>query len=132
MPDLFKEVIPAIMNTKKQVFQNDEEADEYYIKNGYMVNKTLSMYLDCIFPANMINYFWSLDGKMKHDFFLSVIRGYRRSFNYAKAKKTESDLKSVSEYYECSYAKAKEYLSVLDDEQIAIIRKKLEKGGNLK
>lgn len=129
MPDLFKEVIPSILHTKKQVFETAEEADSFYLKNSYIINKTLSMYADTVFYANLINFFWQLDGKLKHDFFMSVVRGYRRKFNYAKSEKLSNSLKAVKEYYGVSDSKAKEYLSLLNDEQIHEITKRLEKGG---
>lgn len=131
MPDLFKELLPALMQTKANVFESDEEADAFYLKNSYMVNKALSMHLDCVIQANMMNRFWSLDGKLKHDFFMNVLRGYKRKFNYAKGEKME-DLNIVKEFYNVNNTKAKEYLSLLSNDQLETIRKKLSKGGVVK
>ena len=131
MPDLFKEVIPSILQTKKNVFENDEEMDRYYERNSFIILKTLSMYMDCVLQSNVINYNYHIDGKLKNDFLLNSIRGYKRKFSYQKKTKLD-DLEFISEYYGISNEKAKEYVSLLTRENIDEIKKRLEKGGKEK
>ena len=47
MPDLFKEIIPSILQTKENVF--GEDYSDYV---PYVVNKALSYHVDCVLYAN--------------------------------------------------------------------------------
>lgn len=128
MPDLFKEVMPAIMHHKKEVFENDEEKQKFFDEKSFIINRVLSMYMDCVFQANLMNMNNSIDGKLKYDFYLNTLRGYKRPFNYAKSEKF-SDLDVIKEYYGISNAKAKEYHSLLTPENIQTLKLRLYKGG---
>lgn len=130
MPELFKDVMPSLMIHKKDVFIDDEEKDEFFNKNSYIINRVLSMYIDCVMPANEMNMRYYVDGKLKHDFFINTIKGYKRSFNYAKSIK-HSDLDIIKEYYGVGNRIAKEYHSLLTPEQLETIRTKLDKGGTI-
>lgn len=119
------------MQTKADVFESAEETDSYYLKNSYMINKTLSMYSDCILQANYMNYYWSLDGKLKHDFYQNLIRPYKRKFSYFKGDKYNK-LDIVKEHYKVNNTKAKEYLELLTDDDLRDLEKAYYKGGNSK
>jgi len=130
MPDLFKEALPSIMHTKTQIFIDDLEKNEFYNKNSYIINKALSMHVDCVIPANLMNMFHGLDGKLKHDFFMNSLRGFKRPFAYAKAQKQNLDgLNIIKEYYGVSDHKAKEMRLLLNENQLNELRKRLDKGG---
>jgi len=128
MPDLFKEVMPSLMHYKNEVFENDAEKEQYFNDKSFMINRILSMYNDCVLYANIMNYYYGLDGKLKNDYYINTLRGYRRSYNYIKALKFE-DLDIIKEYYGVNSTKAKEYHSLLTATQLDEIRKRLEKGG---
>jgi len=87
--------------------------------------------MDCVLQSNVINYNYHIDGKLKNDFLLNSIRGYKRKFSYQKKEKLD-DLEFISEYYGISNEKAKEYVSLLTRENIDEIKKRLEKGGKEK
>lgn len=127
-PDLFKEVIPAILDTKKDPFTTNEEKRKYMRDNGFIVLRTLSMYPDCVLQANEMNMFHFIDDNLKFDFLLNTIRGYRRKFNYAKATKYD-ELNLIKEYYNVSTSVAKQYSKILTPDQLAEIKRKMEKGG---
>ena len=126
--DLFKEALPAIMHTKAEIFVDDIDKNEFYDKNSFIINKALSMHMDCVIPANMMNIFHMLDGKLKHDFYMNTLRAYKRPFSYAKNVKY-GDLQVVKEYYGVSNTKAKEMRLLLTDSQVNELKKRLEKGG---
>jgi hypothetical protein len=69
-----------------------------------------------------------LDSKLQFDFFLNIIRPKKR---YGKWLKRENNgvLELIKEYYKCSYAKAREYSTLLDDSQLDIIKQKVDIGG---
>jgi hypothetical protein len=123
MTDLFKDIIPSILQTKKNVL---EEEKDY---NAFVINKALSFHYDCVLQANEMNRYPGLDKKMQYDYLLHSIRGYKRRFEpWQKLSKNEN-LELVKEYFNYSNEKAKDILSLLNDNQINEIRGTLNKGG---
>jgi len=125
MTDLFKEIIPSIMVTKKRSITQNNKKDYVPI----VVNKALSFHQDCVFHANQMNMFPGLDNKMQYDYLFGTIRGYRRGYKPWMKATTSDDIDVIKEFYKYSNEKAKEALSILSDEQVSIIKKKLDKGG---
>lgn len=123
MTDLFKDIIPSILQTKKNVLENEKDY------NAFVVNKALSFHRDCVLYANQMNKVPNLDAKLQYHFLLNSIRGYNRKYQKWLKKETLDDLEAVKEYFGYSNEKAKEALSVLSNDQIIEIRKKLDKGG---
>lgn len=123
MTDLFKDIIPSILQTKKNVLENEKDY------NGFVVNKALSFHRDCVLYANQMNKVPNLDTKLQYHYLLNSIRGYNRKYQKWLKKETLDDLEAVKEYFGYSNEKAKEALSVLSNDQIIEIRKRLNKGG---
>lgn len=123
MTDLFKDIIPSILQTKKNVLENEKDY------NGFVVNKALSFHRDCVLYANQMNKVPNLDAKVQYHYLLNSIRGYKRPYQKWLKKETLDDLEAVKEYFSYSNEKAKEALSVLSNDQIIEIRKRLNKGG---
>lgn len=121
--DLFKEIIPSILQTKKYVL---EDAKDY---KPFLVNRALSYHLDCITYANQMNLCSNLDGDLQYQYFLNTIRPMKRKFQPWQKASVVNDLEYVKEYFGYSNEKAKEALRILTDEQITLIKEKLEKGG---
>lgn len=123
MADLFKEIIPSILQTKKDVL--DEEKDY----KAFLVNRSLSYHMDCIMYANQMNMRPSLPGKLQYQYLLNTVRPMKRRFEKWQKASVVKDLDCVKEYFGYSNEKAKEALRILTDEQITLIKEKLEKGG---
>ena len=51
MADLFKDIIPSILQNKKNVLENEKDY------NAYIINKALSFHYDCVMQANEMNRF---------------------------------------------------------------------------
>ena len=128
MADLFKEVIPSILQTKKDVLKDEFDVKEYK-KQAYMVNRSLSYHMDCVLYANEMNINSSLDPDMQYQYLLNTIRSMKRKFQPWQKSETEKDLECVKQYFGYSNEKAKEALRILDDEQLAEIKIKTAKGG---
>lgn len=128
MTDLFKDVIPSILQTKNEVITEENEKD--YLP--FMVNRSLSFHYDCIFYANQMNMLPNTDKLMQYHFYLNSIRSYKRPFRKWLKKESSGDIESVKEYYKYSNEKAIEVLKILTDDDLKIIRKKLDKGGTKK
>lgn len=125
MSDLFKDTIPSILQTKKSVITEENEGD--YVP--FVVNKALSFHRDCVLYANEMNKLPNTDKLLQYHYLLNSIRGYKRPFQKWHKKETIENLDAVKEYYNYSNEKAKDALSVLTDDQLNEIKKKLFKGG---
>lgn len=126
MPDLFKEIVPSILQTKKSVFRDQLDYKDY---KAFMVNRALSYHMDCILYANEMNKNSSLDVDMQYSYLLNTIRPMKRKFQSWQRTSVDKDIECVKEYFGYSNEKAKEALRILTDEQIAEIRIKTDKGG---
>lgn len=125
MADLFKEVIPSILQTKQYALLTEQDEKEY---SSFMVNRALSYHRDTVLWANEMNKHPNLDNKLKYDFLINIIRAYKRQYSKWYKKASNSDLSAVKEYYGYSDAKATEALKILSDDQITEIKKQLYKG----
>lgn len=125
MTDLFKDVIPSILQTKKHVVTSENESD--YVP--FVVNKALSFHYDCVMWANEMNLRPNTDGLLQYHYLINKVRGYRRPFQKWQKRETLENLELVKEYFNYSNEKAKEALNILSDDQIIEIRKRLNKGG---
>lgn len=126
MPDLFKEIIPAILQTKKNVF---EEMDNYKDYVPFVVNRALSAHIDCVLYVNEMNMYPSLDADIQNSFYLNSVRPMKRKFQPWLKNELPSDLECVKLYFGYSNKKAKEALSILSKNQLDDIKKKTDKGG---
>jgi hypothetical protein len=126
MADLFKEVIPSILQTKKSVLHDDVDVKKY---DAFIVNRALSYHMDCVLHANEINKNPSLDNDMQYQYYLNNIRPMKRKFQPWQKSEVIKDIDSIKRYFGYSNEKAKEALRILTDEQIAEIKIKTDKGG---
>ena len=126
MPNLFKEIIPSILQTKKCVINDDIDAKDY---TPFVVNRALSYHVDCILYANEMNINNMLDKDMQYQYLLNTIRSMKRKFQPWQKVEAGNNMECVKEYFGYSNQKAKEALRILSDEQIAEIKAKTNKGG---
>lgn len=125
MADLFKEILPSILQTKKHCLHTEQDEKSY---PHFVVGRALSQFADTVFFANAMNYYPGLDNKLKYDFLLNTVKPYRRPFS-KWAKKVETvDLAVIKEYYGYSDAKALDALRILTPDQINSLKAELEKG----
>jgi hypothetical protein len=128
MPDLFKEVIPSILQTKKNVLKDDLDIAEYK-KQAFMVNRALAYHMDCVLYANEMNMHPELDPDMQYQYLLNTIRQMKRKYQPWQKTSVDKDIECVKTYFGYSNEKAKDALRILNDEQIAEIKAKTNKGG---
>ena len=125
MADLFKEIIPSILQTKEYALLTEQDEKSY---SSFMVNRALSYHRDTVLWANEMNKCPNLDNKLKYDFLLNIIRAQKRPFSKWHKKAQIRDLDVIKEYYGYSDAKAEEAMKILSDDQITAIKKQLYKG----
>ena len=126
MPDMFKEIIPSILQTKKCVINDEVDCKDY---KSFIINRSLSYHSDCVLFVNEINKFPELDVDMQYQYLLNTIRPMKRKFQPWQKSDKEKNIDVVKEFFGYSNAKAKEALRILTDEQIAEIKIRIDKGG---
>lgn len=119
----------SINDNKKDLIEtsdNPELAEKIYAP--FIINKSLSYFIDTVQLANEMNLRHHLDNKYQYDFLRCTVRKRKR---FSKWHKTEEDenLQSLIEYYKCSMSKAKMYIKILSHEQLKTIKETLKKGG---
>ena len=127
MYDLFKDYLPAINHTKKNLMNSDDPMWEKKYP-AFMVNKVLSGFSDTIMLCNEMNRNHFLDRDMQFQFLLNSIRSKKRFTPYVRRSKIK-DIECVKEYYGYSNEKAKSALDILTKEQLKLIKERLYKGG---
>ncbi len=123
MADLFKDIIPSILQTKQDILENEKEYAPF------IVNRALSYHIDCLMYANQMNLNSKLDSKLQYHYLLNTIRPMKRKFQAWQKQDKLKNLECVKEYFSYSDEKAKAALKILNDKDISFIKEKLEKGG---
>lgn len=119
----------SINQNKKNMMrgsENDDLAEKGY--TPFMINRGLSYFQDTIALANEMNINHDLDKKMQYEFLINIVRPRKRFSKWFK-KQDDCDLEVVKEYYQYNDERAIQALSILSDDQIKIIKSRLEKGG---
>ena len=126
MPDLFKEIIPSILTTKKSVIHDDIDAKDYV---PFVVNRALSYHMDCVLYVNEMNLYPEIEKDLQYQYLLNTIRPMKRKFQPWQKTSSDKDIECVKKYFGYSNERAKEALRILNDDQLAEIRKRTDKGG---
>lgn len=126
MPDLFKEILPSILTTKKSVIHDDIDAKDYV---PFVVNRALSYHIDCVLYANEMNLHPEIEKDLQYQYLLNTIRPMKRKFQPWQKSEVDKNIDCVKTYFGYSNQKAKEALRILNDEQIAEIKRRTDKGG---
>ena len=122
-----KDYLNAINHTKEKLLDSDDEQWEKKYP-PFIVNKCIAPFPDTIMLVNEINQRHHLDKKLQFDFLLNSLRKQNRFATWMKASKSKN-LEYVKEYFGYNNEKARSALNILNDEQIAYIKEKLNKGG---
>ena len=120
--------INSVTNTKKDLIAESDDpvlTEKQY--NSYMVNKGLSYFIDTVLYANEMNRNHQLDSKLQFDYLLNTIRPKKRFAKWVK-KVSEDDLEAVKDYFKYNDEKARQALSILSDDQLTMIKEKLQGG----
>jgi len=124
-PNFFWDFLSDI-SQKKQNIYNDETKKSY---SSYMINRYLSMLQGTVLYAQEMNMRPSLAPELHYQYLLDAIRPMYRRFEYKKADKDHEDVIMLSNYYQCSITKARDYFKLHTLEELLEIGKKLNQGG---
>lgn len=114
---------------KKDLIRSSDDP-EAMIKeyNPWIINKAFSYYPDTILYANEINMHGGCDNLLQHDFYMNSLSKRKRFSKWTKTVK-QDDIELLCNFYMINRIVAKEYLSVLTEEQLQTIRTRASKGG---
>ena len=112
----------SISHTKQRI----EDSDFPYVP--WRTNSYFSNFIDTIFHANAMNMYSDLPVGMQYDYLLNAVRPKKRFFRRDKAVNS-SDFNLIQDVYKYNVSKTRDALSVLSKQQIATLKKKIEKGG---
>ena len=124
----FKFFLKSINTTKENVLLDDSNGKIEEAYNPFIINKTLSYFPDTIMQSNTMNQFFDIDKKLQYEFLLNSIRKKKRFSRWIKSN-IEENVDTVKQYYRVGNEKAVEILSLLNDEQLSIIKSELSEGG---
>ena len=117
--------VNAINYSKKDVMVDDITEREY---NSFVTNRSLSYFSDTVLLANEMNRYHHIDNRLQFDFLINIVRKKKRFSKWIKPE-TVSDVEVVKEYYGYSNEKARQVLTLLTNQQLDILKKKVYKGG---
>lgn len=116
----------SINQTKENLIDGDPSLEKEYAP--YIINRCLSGHIDSLLFANEMNMHHSLPKKMQYDFLINTLRKRKRYSPWIRKEKLD-DLECVKTYYGYSTQKAQQALKILTNQQITLIKRKLEIGG---
>lgn len=108
----------------------DAEAIKSY--DPRTVVRWLCQYDDCILLASELNKLGITDKRMHYDYLRNSIRKRKRYVKWVKKDPVDKRLEPIMEYYNIGPSQAKEYLTILTDDQIKELARRNEAGGNTK
>ena len=116
------ELIKSISSSKKDILENEKDY------NAFMVNRGLSYFPDTVIYANEMNRFHHLDSRLQYQFLINIVRKRNRFSKWNKSTESD-DIKIIKEYYGYSNEKARDVLPLLSNDNLNIIRNRIQHGG---
>ena len=117
--------VTAITTNKKNLIEDDITEKAYL---PFMTNRSLSYFYDTVQVANEMNRYHHLDKKLQFDFLLNIVRKRKRFSKWIKPS-ADQDLDAVKEYYGYSNEKAKVAMTLLSQDDLDVIKKRISRCG---
>lgn len=122
------DIIDAINTHNTGLVNADTEAQ--CKKEGFFVNRALSMGADTVIVANEMNARPHLSYQLQFDFLINTLRPKKRYNKWIKKAEEDVDvLDVIQEYYGYNIVKARQVLPILTADQLRQIKERLNKGG---
>lgn len=121
--------INAITHSKDATIIKQPQAEKDY--KSFIINRGLAYFHDTVLQANEMNRRPSIPKDWQFSYLLNSITKKKRFSKWAEKTQKDEYLEMVMQYYDYSKQKAMVALSILTDEQLAMIKQKFEKGGRL-
>ena len=121
----------AVSESKKDIIRGadvPEMAEKEYDSYAYVINRGFSYFEDTILHANEMNQRPEMFGLGQFDYYNVMLRKRKRFSKWHKAEQND-DLDAIQEVYQCNRTVAKQYLKVLNKNQMEEVHAKLFVGG---
>lgn len=118
--------LDALSYSKNRSVLDEPQFQKEYVP--FIINRALSYHQDSVLAANAMNERPWLDTALQFQFLLNILVRRKRFSKWIKAT-VPNDVRLVAEYYGCSSRHAKDLVALHTDEQMKIIRSRLDKGG---
>lgn len=119
--------VNSITLSKRNIMVTPEDEKGYA---AFLINRGLSQFQDTIFYANEMNRYHKLDNKLQYQFLINIVRKRKRFSKWAKQDKTNLEMiEVIKTYYGYSNDKARQVLSLLNNEQLNELQRKVDHGG---
>lgn len=125
MPSPF-DYIKTFSDKSGPLTDDDPEIRDYV---PYVVNTGMSFMKDCVMFANEMNKCHELPNRMQHDFYYYGLPKANRRFSWIKKSEDDEKISLLCEFYKINKTLAQQYVKLLDESQVDIIRTKIQKGG---
>jgi hypothetical protein len=125
----FWKYLGAIQHKKSTGPLDDPDFEKVY--TPFMMNRALGHSDDTVLAANLMNERPGLDPRLQFHFLLNTVSPRYRKSEWMKAEVSD-DVRDIAEYYECSVKHARSLVPLHSSDQLAQIRRRLEKGGAMK
>ena len=117
--------VKSVSYDKKDIMVDEIEEKAYA---PFLINKSLSYHQDSVFFTNEMNCRHGLDHRLQYLFFLNTLRKRQRFSKWEKPYLSKK-LETIQSYYNISTLKAKEYMEVLTDKEVRVLKERMKTGG---
>jgi hypothetical protein len=119
--------INAICDNKNKDLIKEPQAEKDY--NSFIINRGLAYFPDTVLQANEMNIHRAIPKDWQFSYLLNTITKKKRFSKWAEKVPKTDDLEMVMQYYDYSKRKAMTALEILTEEQLQLIKRKMDKGG---
>jgi hypothetical protein len=119
--------VKSINDKTGNLIDRDPDTEKAYVP--FIVNRAMSQFPDTVIPANTLNGLHFLDKKLQYDYLYHTVKKRKRFSKWAKPEWDEVSETTVAEYYDVSRVRAREYLSLMTEQDKESLFKLTNKGG---
>ena len=120
------------INVGKRDIMRDQNGDHSdlleKVYNPYITNRSLSYFNDSVLHANEMNKNHHIDSRLQNSYLINTIRKRKRFSKWMKTTELD-DLDAVKTYYGYSNEKARQVLTLLNNDQLTELKQRVYKGG---
>lgn len=125
MPSLI-DWLNSIQSTGDDLMLTEEDEKDYV---PFIINRGLAQGIDTIMLAEEVNRAPLMPKRNQYRFFMSTVKKNKRYNKWAKKDPVDERITIICEAFQVSEQKASEYMLILTEEQIEIMKEQLDVGG---
>jgi|LakMenEpi03Aug12_release.lakeMendotaPanAssembly.Ray.scaffolds.fasta_scaffold584807_2 hypothetical protein len=119
--------VKSINDKTNNLIDQDPDTEKAYVP--FIVNRAFSQFPDTVIAANTTNCMHHIDRKLQYDYLYYTLKPRKRFSKWIKPEWDESSEQLVADYYKVSRVRAREYLSMMTEEDREELAKRTNTGG---